>query len=176
MIATTHGLDSITVGALAAVTGVSKSGILTVFGNREAIQVSAVDAARDIYRETVLKAAYEAAPGVPRLQALMGAWVRYLEDGVFPGGCFIAATAAEYGRRTGSVGEAVRQLKRDWLTLLETELRVAGSPDPAGDAFVVDALLMAGNTRRELFSDDGELDRARVLALAVLDRLPGAAR
>ena len=42
MIATTHGLDSITVGALATATGVSKSGILTVFGNREAIQLAAV--------------------------------------------------------------------------------------------------------------------------------------
>lgn len=176
MIATTHGLDSITVGALAAATGVSKSGILTVFGNREAIQVAAVDAAREIYRETVLKAAYEAAPGVPRLRALMDSWVRYLEDGVFPGGCFIAATAAEYGRRSGMVGAAVRQLKRDWLTLLETELRVAGSSDPAADAFVIDALLIAGNTRRELFCDDVELARARTLASAVVDRLPDAGR
>ena len=54
MIATTHGLDSITVGALASATGLSKSGILTVFGNREAIQVAAVAEARNIYCETLL--------------------------------------------------------------------------------------------------------------------------
>lgn len=174
MIATTHGLDSITVGALAAATGVSKSGILTVFGNREAIQVAAVAEARTIYRETVLAAVYQAAPGAPRLRALMDSWVAYLHDGVFPGGCFIAATTAEYGRRDGPVAAAVRQLKRDWLTLLETELRAARSPDPAADAFKIDALLTAGNTRRELFADDAELARARDLAMAVVDQLPGA--
>lgn len=172
MIATTHGLDSISVGALAAATGVSKSGILTVFGNREAIQVAAVAEARDIYRESVLSAVYDAAPGAPRLRALMDSWVDYLRAGVFPGGCFIAATTAEYGRRDGPVASAVRTLKRDWLTLLETELRAAGSTDPAVDAFTIDALLVAGNTRRELFGDDAELARARDLAMAVVDGLP----
>jgi AcrR family transcriptional regulator len=172
MIATTHGLDSITVGALASATGVSKSGILTVFGTREAIQVAAVGEARSIYRETVLSTAYAAAPGAPRLRVLMDAWVDYLCAGVFPGGCFIAATTAEYGRRDGPVASAVRQLKRDWLTLLETELRVADSPDPVADAFTIDALLTAGNTRRELFADDAELARARDLAMAVVDQLP----
>ena len=50
MTATVSGLDSITVGGLAAATGVSKSGILTVFGSRENIQVAAVTAARRIFR------------------------------------------------------------------------------------------------------------------------------
>lgn len=172
MIATTHGLDSITVGALATATGVSKSGILTVFGNREAIQLAAVAEARNIYREGMLAKVYEEAPGAPRLRALMDSWVGYLHAGVFPGGCFMVATTAEYGRRDGAVADAVRQLKRDWLTLLETELAAAGSPDPVVDAFTIDALLTAGNTRRELFADDVELTRARDLAVAVVDGLP----
>lgn len=173
MIATTNGLDSITVGALAIATGVSKSGILTVFGNREAIQLAAVAEARNIYREEVLSKAYQAAPGAPRLRALMDSWVGYLHAGVFPGGCFIAATTAEYGRRSGAVADAVRQLKRDWLTLLETELEAAGSPHPAADAFTIDALLTAGNTRRELFADDAELERARDLAIRIVEQLAG---
>ncbi|MUL67164.1 TetR family transcriptional regulator [Mycobacterium sp. CBMA 234] len=173
MIATTHGLDSITVGALAIATGVSKSGILTVFGNREAIQLAAVAEARNIYREEVLSKVYQATPGTSRLRALMDSWVGYLHAGVFPGGCFIAATTAEYGRRSGAVADAVRQLKRDWLTLLETELEAADSPDPAADAFTIDALLTAGNTRRELFSDDAELERARELAIRIVKQLAG---
>jgi len=174
MIATTHGLDSITVGALAAATGVSKSGILTVFGNREAIQVAAVAAARTIYRETIVAKAYEAAPGAPRLRALIDAWVDYLSAGVFRGGCFMAATTAEYGRRDGPVADEVRKLKRGWLTLLETELAAAGSPTPAIEAFKIDAFLAAGNDRRELFADDTELMRAKNLALDVVSQLPGA--
>lgn len=173
MIATTHGLDSITVGALATATGVSKSGVLTVFGNREAIQIAAVAEARHIYRETVLAKVYEAAPGAPRLRAFIDVWTDYLLAGVFRGGCFIAATTAEYGRRDGPVADEVRKLKRGWLTFLETELTAAGSTNPAVDAFKIDAFLNAGNARRELFADDTELVCAKDLALGVVDVLPG---
>jgi AcrR family transcriptional regulator len=168
-IATTHGLDSITMGSLAAATGLSKSGILTVFGNREALQVAAVREARQIYRETVIAPAWGAGPGRPRLRALIDSWLNYVRARVFPGGCFVAATTVEYGHRDGPVAEAVRRLKREWLDLLESELAAAGSPDPATDAFRIDAFLTAGNTRRELFEDDAALVRARDLALQVVD-------
>lgn len=167
-VATTHGLDSITIGSLAADTGVSKSGILTVFGSREAIQVAAVAEARQIYLERVIGPARQAAPGRPRLRALMLAWSDYLRAGVFPGGCFINATTAEYGHRDGPVARAVRDLKQEWLTLLESELATAGSADPALDAFKIDAYLAAGNARRELLGDDTQLDRAQALALEVI--------
>lgn len=167
-IATTHGLDSISVGSLAAATGLSKSGILTVFGSREAIQISAVVEARRIYRETVILPAWGDQPGKPRLRALVDSWIAYLLDGVFPGGCFVSATSVEYGHREGPVADAVRKLKREWLDLLETEFIQAGSADPAADAFAIDALLNAGNVRRELFGDDAELDQARALALKVV--------
>lgn len=167
-IATTHGLDSISVGSLAAATGLSKSGILTVFGNREAIQVAAVAEARKIYQETVIAPVWGNEPGRPRLRALLDSWVAYLRARVFPGGCFITATSVEYGRRDGPVADAVRRLKREWLGLLESEFAAAGSADPVGDAFRVDAYLSAGNVRRELFGDDAELDRARDLALEVV--------
>ncbi|MBL1077247.1 TetR/AcrR family transcriptional regulator [Nocardia sp. 2] len=167
-IATTHGLDAITVGALASATGLSKSGILTVFPNREAIQVAAVAEARRIYRETVIAPVWDREPGTPRLRALIDSWMAYLKAGVFPGGCFVSATSVEYGHREGPVADAVRKLKREWLHLLETEFTAAGSTAPAADAFQLDALLTAGNVRRELFSDDTELDTARELALKVL--------
>jgi AcrR family transcriptional regulator len=171
MIATTHGLDSITVGTLAAATGVSKSGILTVFPNREAIQVAAVDAAREIYREAVLSQVYAEVPGKDRLRRLVDSWSGSLRDGVFPGGCFITATSVEFGRRDGAVAAAVRRLKQDWLDLLERELTAAGSPDPARDAFVIDAYLTAANTRRELFGDDSQLALAGEMAHELIDRL-----
>jgi AcrR family transcriptional regulator len=167
-IATIEGLDSISVGRLATATGVSKSGILTVFGTRESIQVAAVAGARAIYRESVIAPAWGAEPGTQRLRALVDAWVAYLLAGVFPGGCFLAAASTEYGHRQGPVAEAVRELEREWLGLLEKEFATAGSTDPAMDAFRLDAYLVAGNRRRELFWDDAELDRARALALELL--------
>lgn len=169
-IATTHGLDGITVGGLSALTGVSKSGILTVFGNREAIQLAAVSEARRVYIDVVIRPALSSQPGTARLDALLDSWSAYLRAEVFPGGCFVTATSVEFGHRTGPVADAVRNLKREWLDLLENEFSVAGSPNPAEDAFRVDAYLCAGNSRRELFGTDDGLEWAHALAGDVIRR------
>jgi AcrR family transcriptional regulator len=153
-IATTHGLDSISVGSLASVTGLSKSGILTVFGSREAIQLAAVAEARRTYLDAVIAPAWPMPAGEARLRALLDAWLAYLLAQVFPGGCFIAATSVEYGHREGPVADAVRNLKAEWLHLLEHQLAAA---------------LAMGNARRELFGADAELDRAHALALEVVE-------
>ena len=170
MIATVSGLDAITVGGLAADTGLSKSGILTVFPNREAIQLAAVAEARAIYIETVIRPAWAAEPGLPRLRAILDHWVAYVRAETFPGGCFLANTSVEFGHREGPVADAVRALKREWLELLEGELAAAGSADPVEDAFRIDAYLTAANTQLQLFGDAASLGRARRLAGDVLDR------
>lgn len=170
MIATVSGLDAITVGGLAADTGLSKSGILTVFPNREAIQLAAVAEARQIYVDTVVRPAWGAAPGRERLLALLDHWVAYVRAETFPGGCFLASTSVEFGHRDGAVADAVRALKREWLDLLERELTQAGVDDPQEAAFRVDAYLDAANARRQLFGDDAAVARARRLAEDVLGR------
>jgi AcrR family transcriptional regulator len=167
-IATVEGLDSITVGGLASVTGVSKSGILTVFGTREAIQIAAVAEARRLYQEWVVLPAWSEPAGLARLTALIEHWVTYTKADVFPGGCFISATSVEYGHRDGPVAESVQRLKREWLDLLEAELAAADSKNPADDAFRIDSYLCMGNTRWQLYGDASEIDRAGRLALGVI--------
>ncbi|MBU2696578.1 MULTISPECIES: TetR/AcrR family transcriptional regulator [Pimelobacter] len=169
LLATTQGLDGLSVGTLAEASGASKSGLLTVFGNREEILLAAVAEARLLYVEHVIAPAWGSAPGADRLRALLDHWVGYLRAEVFPGGCFVAATSAEYGHRTGRVADAVRALKQEWLDLLVRELTAAGVADPGEAAFRVDAYLVAANTRRELFGDDDALATAHRLALAVLE-------
>lgn len=167
-IATVGGLDSITVGGLAAETGVSKSGILTVFGSRENIQVAAVAEARKIIRAQVFAPVWGLEPGRPRLEAFLHLWRDHLRDGMFPGGCFLAKVSVEYGHREGPVAESIQRLKREWLDLLEAELGAAGHADPPSGAFQIDAYLTAGNARHELFGDPAALQRGLDLALAVI--------
>ena len=170
MVATVSGLDAITVGGLASDTGLSKSGILTVFPNREAIQLAAVAEARRIYIETVIRPAWGLPAGRERLRGLLDSWVDYVRAETFPGGCFLTTTSVEFGHRDGAVADAVRALKREWLDLLESELRSAGADDPEGDAFRIDAYLMAAVTRLQLLGDDAALPRARRLAEDVVPR------
>jgi AcrR family transcriptional regulator len=169
MAATVTGLDSITVGGLAKETGLSKSGILTVFPTREAIQVAAVAEARRIFIDLVVRPAWAYPPGAPRLRELLDSWVAYYRSDAFPGGCFFAAVTVEYGGREGAVAEAVRRMKREWMDALEHEFAVAGSSDPAGDAFRFDAYLTNANALSRLFGDDARLDQARRLALDLVE-------
>lgn len=175
-LATVYGLDSISVGQVATGTGLSKSGILTVFDNREAIQLAAIAEARAIYIAEVIAPAWHLDPGVARLRGLVANWLTYVRGRVFPGGCFLAATSAEYAGREGDVAAAVRALKQDWLRLLEREFLVAGpahESDPNSAhrfTFQLDAYLIAGVVRAQLLGDDGELDLAHDLAMELVER------
>jgi AcrR family transcriptional regulator len=158
-LASIGGLESVTVGRLAAATGLSKSGILTVFENREAIQLATVAEARRVYGAHVIGPAWNRQPGLSRLRGWVDAWIGYVDARVFPGGCFLQTTTAEYAAQEGPVADAVRSLKHEWLDLLEADFRVALPDTAAGRrraaeaAFELDAFLNAGLVRHRLLRD-----------------------
>jgi AcrR family transcriptional regulator len=168
-IATISGLDSISVGRLATETGLSKSGILTVFGSRQNIQIAAVAEARKTFRDAMFAPAWHLPPGRERLRAVLRNWRDYLRTETFPGGCFLAAASVEYGHRDGPVAESIQRFKQEWLDVVESELGAAGHPNPSVGAFQIDAYVTAANTRHQLFGDVHALDRGLELALAVID-------
>ncbi|MBW9214478.1 TetR/AcrR family transcriptional regulator [Mumia sp. zg.B53] len=169
-VATLHGLDSVSVGRLATATGVSKSGILTVFENREAIQLAAIAEARRVFISEVIAPVWSAGSGSRRLTALVESWAAYVRRRVFPGGCFLVTTSAEYGAQHGAVADAVRRLEREWLDLLAADAEAAGG-DGRTVAFQLDAFLSAGSVRYALFEDDEELGLAVGCALDVIGAL-----
>jgi AcrR family transcriptional regulator len=165
-LASIGGLESVTVGRLAEGTGLSKSGILTVFENREAIQLAAVAEARRVYAEHVVNPAWHRQPGAARIRGWVDSWIVYVEGEVFPGGCFLQTTSGEYAAQDGPVADAVRALQREWLDLLEADVAVAlratgGRRRPAEVAFEIDAFLAAGLVRYQLLRDPDGLAMAR---------------
>jgi AcrR family transcriptional regulator len=166
-LASVGGLEAVTVGRLATGTSLSKSGILTVFGNREAIQLAAVAEARRVYIDHVVAPAWGREPGLSRLRGIVDNWYAYVTGRVFPGGCFVLTTSTEYAAREGPVANAVRALKQEWLDLLEAELSVALPATAAGRrrareaAFEIDAFLSAAHVRYRLMADDDVLAVAR---------------
>src|SRR5688572_21907003 len=70
-LASVEGLDGLTIGRLAAASGVSKSSIATLFGNKEALQLAAVDAAAAVFREVVVEPARTRPRGIQRVSALL---------------------------------------------------------------------------------------------------------
>lgn len=166
-LATIDGLDGLSIGHLAEHIGMSKSGLYAHFGSKEELQLATIDAASDIFVREVIEPA-RAAEGAARLEALVDAFLSYIERRVFPGGCFFAAAQAELDTVPGPVREKLREAGRRWLDYLERQVRGAqelGDLDPAEDAaqlaFELDAMLKMGTAVFVLQDDAGALERAR---------------
>jgi AcrR family transcriptional regulator len=167
-VASTQGLEGLTIGRLAADVRMSKAGVIGHFGTKERLQLAAVEAALDIYRREVWEPAARAQPGLQRLRAVCDAWISYFEREVFPGGCFLTAASCEFDDRVGPVRDLVASAMGRWLKTLAREVRTAveqgelpADADPAQVAFELNAIAMGANQQIRLFDDRGGLERAR---------------
>lgn len=160
-----EGLEALTIGRLATATGVSRSGLFAHFGSKQALQLATIEAAREIFIEEVLGSGQGTAEGLPRLRAVLAAWIDYFRRDVFPGGCFFQAASLEFDGRPGPVRDRVIEVMKQWLALLTELARQATLPeglDPAQLAFELNAIGLATNWQRQLLGDEQALQRAEM--------------
>ena len=138
----------------------SKSGLFAHFGSKQELQLATIEAAVERFR-AVIAPAMEAADGAPRLRAMSEAYLAHLEQGDYPGGCFWAATAAEYDDKPGPVRDAIAAALDAWLGELERQARIAGAAEPARFAFELYAVVTAANSRYRLSGDAAVFGYAR---------------
>jgi AcrR family transcriptional regulator len=167
-LATEEGLEPLSIGRLAEATGMSKSGLFAHFGSKEELQVATVEHAASLFVEEVIAPARDAPKGLARVWALCDNMVAYSEGQVFPGGCFFAATSAEFNHRPGPVRDRIVEMLASWLSYLEhaiEQAQAAGELDasvPARQiAFQLDAFAQAANSQFQLFGDERVFDDAR---------------
>jgi AcrR family transcriptional regulator len=166
-IASTEGLEGLTIGRLAGELSMSKSGLFAHFGSKQDLQLATIETAAGRFYAEVIVPALEAPEGWKRLRAYCDRYLSFLEHEVFAGGCFWAAAATEFDDRPGMIQDAVRTGVTDWLGELERQARIGGAPDPAGLAFEIYSIGLGANTYSRLLADRGIFGRAR----AMTDRL-----
>lgn len=138
-LASVYGLRGLTIGGLAQHTQMSKGGICAHFASKQALQLAVIDQAAHLFERVVITPSLSQPSGKERLLALGEAWLEYLQQGVFLGGCFFtnvllemddgddvevrAAAQAQYQRFVsfvqGEAGEALRQ--GQFLATVESE-------------------------------------------------------
>jgi AcrR family transcriptional regulator len=168
-LASSGGLEALSIAQLANDLGMSKSGLFAHFGSKEELQLAAIDAAREIFIARVVEPARAAERGLPRLRALLDAKLAYLRGEAFRGGCFFDAARTEYDSRpAGPVRDAIVKQTDDWLEHLSARIRSAqeeGHIDPDIEpeqlAFEVDALQSAANVSYQLRRDAAVFDRVQ---------------
>lgn len=175
-LASLEGLAGLSFGRLAGDLGASKSGVQTLFGTKENLQVAAVECARLVFDDAVVRPTRSVPRGAARFQALIESWIEYATAPLFPGGCFWAANLADFDSRPGPVRDALFRSQRDWRSLLADELRHASdsgeitAPDAELAAFQINAVLLAANTELRLDAE-GRGDEAVAMVHGVTELL-----
>jgi len=181
-LATLEGLDGVSIARIAAATGMPKSSVYVLFGSKEELQLATIDAARENFiRHVVTPAVTTGPPGRPQLQRLCDGYLDYVEQRIFPGGCFFVTASAEMGGRHGPVRDRVALYQRQWLQLLTEATRQAHAAhelppdtDPDQLAFELGAILAGADIAAVLHDDNTIIDRARQAVRARLADQDGA--
>ena len=182
-VASVEGIHGLTIGRLAEALGVSKSGLYAHFGSKEQLQLATIEAAGTIFEDEVMRPAFDAPEGLPRLEALCQAYLSYVERQVFLGGCFFASLLAEMDARSGRIHDLVVSMEREWQEGLAQLIRVAQEHEQLASGvdveqlvFELEACLELANYHFVLFQDPEVLDRGRRGIATILERASGGHR
>jgi AcrR family transcriptional regulator len=177
-LATTKGLDGLSIGDLAAEVGMSKSGLYAHFKSKEELELATIEMAAAIFDREVLQPVPAAPAGSKKLLALVNSFLAYLKRQVFPGGCFFAAVGMELDTRPGPARDKVIDVFQKWMSLLRQcllDAQAIGEIDAGADieqaVFEIHAMLAAANFLFVITGDMARLTQARRGVDHVLARL-----
>jgi AcrR family transcriptional regulator len=161
------GLEGLSIGALAEITGMSKSGVFAHFGSREELQISVVREYHKRFEEEVFFPAIAEPRGLPRVRALFERWVKRVAVEI-DSGCIYISGAVEFDDRPGPVRDALVSMVRAWHAALHRAIQMAvevGDLPPDTDVqqllFEIHGLILALHHDARFLRNPGTLDRAR---------------
>ncbi|HPG78576.1 MAG TPA: TetR/AcrR family transcriptional regulator [Piscinibacter sp.] len=165
--AASDGLESLTVGEVAKRLGLSKSGVFSRIGSREALQKAVVEEYDRRFLQDVFVPAMREPRGLPRLNAIMRLWLQRARDVEIRTGCLYCAGAFEYDDREGPLRDLLLDGTRRWRAALRrTAIQAieAGHLKPDTDAeqlvYELDGLFVALMREARFLRDPRAADRA----------------
>jgi AcrR family transcriptional regulator len=165
--AATEGLESLTIGEVAKRLGLSKSGVFSRIGSREALQKAVIEEYDRRFLQDVFVPAMREPRGLPRLHAIMRLWLQRARDVEIRTGCIYCAGAFEFDDREGQLRDLLLEGTRRWRAALKrTTLQAieAGHLDPDTDAdqlvYEMDGLFVALMREARFLRDPRAADRA----------------
>ena len=175
-LATQIGLEGLSIGAVAEVMRMSKSGVFAHFGSREELQISVV---REYYRrfeDEVFRPALAEPRGLPRVRALFANWMKRVAVEL-QSGCIFISGAVEFDDRSGPVRDALARSVSSWQTALrravelaQTEGQLMREADAYQIAFEIHGLILALHYEARFLRNPGATEHARRGFAHILDR------
>jgi AcrR family transcriptional regulator len=164
--AAAEGLDSLTIGEVAKRLGLSKSGVFSRVGSREALQSAVIEEYGRRFLQDVFTPAMREPRGLPRLNAIMRLWLQRARDVEIRSGCLYCAGAFEFDDREGPLRDLLlthvlrwrAALKRTVLQAIEAGHLVADL-DPDQLVFELDGLFVSLMREARFLRDPRAADR-----------------
>ena len=161
------GLEGLSIGALAELTQMSKSGVFAHFGSREELQIAVIREYHARFEEEVFFPAVQEARGLPRLRALFERWVGRVTVEL-DSGCIYISGAVEFDDRPGPVRDALASMVRAWQAALARAIALSvdaghlrADTDSLQMLFEVHGLILALHHDARFLRLPGAVDRAR---------------
>ncbi|MDP3828186.1 MAG: TetR/AcrR family transcriptional regulator [Polaromonas sp.] len=117
-LASAEGLEAITLQAVADRLGLSKSGVFSRIGSREALQKAVIDEFGRRFLADVFVPAVQQPKGLPRLNAIVQRWIVRTRDVEAHTGCVYSAGAFELDDREGPLRDHLHGEITRWRAAL----------------------------------------------------------
>jgi AcrR family transcriptional regulator len=113
-----QGLSAISLQAVADRVGLSKSGVFSRIGSREALQKAVVEEFGRRFLAAVFVPAMQLPKGLPRLNEIVKRWIQRTEQVEAHTGCIFTAGAFELDDRDGELRDVLLQEVNYWRSAL----------------------------------------------------------
>ncbi len=117
-LASAEGLEAITLQAVADRIGLSKSGVFSRVGSREALQKAVIEEFGRRYLAEVFVPAMQLPKGLPRLDDIVRRWIIRTRDVDVKNGCIYSAGAFELDDREGPLRDLLHSQITGWRAAL----------------------------------------------------------
>ncbi len=175
-LATQVGLEGLSIGALAELMQMSKSGVFAHFGSREELQISVVHEYFRQFEQEVFYPALSQPRGLPRLEALFANWMTRVAVEI-QSGCIFISGAVEFDDRPGVVRDALSTSVKTWLSAMhrvvmqaQEEGHLSAQADAQQMSFEIHGLILALHYEARFLNNPGSMARANTGFAYILSR------
>ncbi|MGH1361619.1 MAG: TetR/AcrR family transcriptional regulator [Burkholderiaceae bacterium] len=165
-LASSRGLEGLTIGDLAERMNMSKSGVFAHCGSREELQIAVLREYESRFIDDILKPSVLESRGLNRLRAILKRWLaRAAAEALH--GCIMISGAAEYDDRPGPVRDELVRMVRSWqaevgkaISQCKASGELIAELDEADLCFELFGLVFAVHHDARLLRNPGSLGQA----------------
>ena len=171
-LASSEGLEGLTIGRLAKALSLSKSGLFVHFGSKEALQIAVLEHTLERFHAFVQPAVKAAPTGADRLRALFTGWLDWIDNPDLPGGCPVLGASFELDGREGPPRDFLVSRQAAAQQNLVAIFRQVAAPgaDPEQLVFEMRAITLAYHYASRVMRDPKARERACAAFAGLLKR------